>query len=224
MLGFVWSPVNLFPLHGGEKGFCNSVIMWAAGFGEGLDKSFPFSISVGSHAHHFWDNQYDQFNKDDHVIYYALKDCKKNRIEDVIIMKSEEGGVDLWDCRDFVFCHLSCGTHTGTTTKFKGKILNRSPYYWGSSESQPEDLFQFVKSAFEKQKGVRLDVEFAGGYVASPDGTLPVPPQEASRLYASRKHTYLPCPAVRAQGLSGGYSDEFDLYFHQPVPPQYPAI
>ena len=37
MLGFVWSPVNLFPLHGGEKGFCNSVIMWAAGFGEGLD-------------------------------------------------------------------------------------------------------------------------------------------------------------------------------------------
>lgn len=100
-----------------------------------LDKSFPFSISVGSHAHHFWDNQYDQFNKDDHIIYYALKDCKKNRIEDVIIMKSEEGGVDLWDCRDFVFCHLSCGTHTGTTTKFKGKILNRSPYYWGSPSS-----------------------------------------------------------------------------------------
>lgn len=58
-------------------------------------------------------------------------------------------------------------------------------------ESKPEDLFEFVKAAFEKQKSVSLDVEFARGYVASPDGTLPVAAQKASRLYASRKHIYV---------------------------------
>lgn len=58
-------------------------------------------------------------------------------------------------------------------------------------ESRPEDLFQFVKAAFEKQKSVSLDVKFARGYVASPDGRLPVAMQEASRLYASRKHIYV---------------------------------
>ena len=81
--------------------------------------------------------------------------------------------------------------HPNGYTKRKWSTVLHDLGLTASSESPPEDLFQFVKSAFEKQKGVRLDVEFARGYVASPDGTLPVPSQEASRLYASRKHIYV---------------------------------
>lgn len=74
-------------------------------------------------------------------------------------------------------------------------LWNESLYKMGFDrdpvEPTPQDLFRFVKAAFEQQKGVSLDIDFARGYVASLDGMSPIPSNEASRLYSGRSEIYV---------------------------------
>jgi len=60
-----------------------------------------------------------------------------------------------------------------------------------SNEPTSKDLFEFIKSIFEQQKHVHLDIEFERGYIASLDGTMPIRADEASRLFSSRKEIYV---------------------------------
>lgn len=90
----------------------------------------------------------------------------------------------------FPTCGIAVELPAGATMRKWSTILQDLGMA-AEGESKAEDLFRFVKAAFEKQKSASLDMEFARGYVASPDGTIPVASQKASRLYASRKHIYV---------------------------------
>lgn len=60
-----------------------------------------------------------------------------------------------------------------------------------AAEPTVADLFQFIKSAFEKQKGTLLDIEFSKKYIASVDGTSPILASDASRLFSEKNEVYV---------------------------------
>lgn len=55
----------------------------------------------------------------------------------------------------------------------------------------PKELFEFVKAAFEEQKKVILHAEFSSKYIASLDGTAPIPSGKASRVYSGGNIVYI---------------------------------
>ena len=77
-----------------------------------------------------------------------------------------------------------------TITRWKNFLRDH-----GSDIDMPEptaaDLFQFVKSEYERQKGVCLDIEFSKMYIASVDGTSPIPANGASRLFSEKNEVYV---------------------------------
>lgn len=60
-----------------------------------------------------------------------------------------------------------------------------------SKEPTPKELFDFVKAEFERQKGVTLDIIFSQSYIASEDGLMPIPSDEASRIYSGKSEVYI---------------------------------
>lgn len=60
-----------------------------------------------------------------------------------------------------------------------------------SNEPTPKELFDFVKSEFERQKNITLDIFFSQSYIASEDGLMPIPSDEASRIYSGKSEVYV---------------------------------
>lgn len=88
-------------------------------------------------------------------------------------------------------CHIAAELPDGQTiTRWKNFLREH-----GADVDKPEptaaDLFQFVKSEFERQKGVCLDIEFSKKYIASADGTSPIPANDASRLFSEKGEVYV---------------------------------
>lgn len=60
-----------------------------------------------------------------------------------------------------------------------------------ATEPTVADLFEFVKSAFEQQKGIVLNITFSQQYIASTDGISPIPANKASRLFSGKGEVYV---------------------------------
>jgi len=88
-------------------------------------------------------------------------------------------------------CKIAEMLPDGQTLSLWRESLRKKGFVIASPEPTPEDLFKFVKRAFEKQYNEQLDIYFGSGYIASLDGTYPIPSGEASRLYSGRNMVYV---------------------------------
>ena len=88
-------------------------------------------------------------------------------------------------------CHFIAEMQNGKTKSLWNKALSNTGLQFVSDEPSAKELFEFVKSAFEEQKNVQLDIRFIRGYIASVDGTTPIRSDHASRLFSGRYELYI---------------------------------
>lgn len=88
-------------------------------------------------------------------------------------------------------CKIAMELPDSRSKSLWNESLHKMGFDITSIEPTVRELFQFVKTAFERQKGELLDIEFAKGYIASLDGTSPIPANEASRLCSEEKQIYV---------------------------------
>ena len=92
---------------------------------------------------------------------------------------------------EYPTCAIAVNLSKSQTKAMWSDHLAKMGFSVEAEEPQAEDLFGYVKAAFEKQKGKKLDIRLVRGYVASADGNSPVTFAEASRLYSSKDTIYL---------------------------------
>ena len=88
-------------------------------------------------------------------------------------------------------CRLAVSLPKGQTISLWKETLSNMGFDISLPDPTSKDLFEFVKAAFEEQKKEPLHVEFSSKYIASLDGTVPIPSDKASRLYSGGNIVYV---------------------------------
>lgn len=88
-------------------------------------------------------------------------------------------------------CKIATELPDGQTISLWKNYLREYGSDVDAAEPTAADLFQFVKSAFEKQRETLLDIEFSKMYIASTDGVTPIPFNEAARLASDKNMIYV---------------------------------
>ena len=88
-------------------------------------------------------------------------------------------------------CKLAVSLPNGRTISLWKETLGNMGFDISLPDLTSKELFKFVKAEFEEQKKVTLHVEFSSKYIASLDGTAPIPLGKASRLYSGGNIVYV---------------------------------
>ena len=86
--------------------------------------------------------------------------------------------------KDHSTCDLAVMLPDGEAISLWKTMLSNMGFDTSLPEPTPEELFDYVKKSFEAQRNVSLDAEFLKKYIASLDGTKPIPSSQASRLFS----------------------------------------
>lgn len=88
-------------------------------------------------------------------------------------------------------CSLAVMRPEGETISLWKKALNEMGVDTSLPEPTPKELFEFVKKSFEEQQNVSIHAEFVSKFIASMDGTMPIPSTQASRLFSGGSIVYV---------------------------------
>lgn len=93
--------------------------------------------------------------------------------------------------KDHSTCDLAVILPDGKTISLWKAMLSNMGFDTSLPESTPKELFDYVKRTFEAQRQVSLHAEFLKKYIASLDGTKPIPSSQASRLFSGGNIVYV---------------------------------
>lgn len=93
--------------------------------------------------------------------------------------------------KDHSTCDLAVMLPDGEAISLWKTMLSNMGFDTSLPEPTPEELFDYVKKSFEAQRNVSLDAEFLKKYIASLDGTKPIPSSQASRLFSGGSIVYV---------------------------------
>lgn len=88
-------------------------------------------------------------------------------------------------------CSLAVMRPDGETISLWKETLSEMGVDTSLPEPSPQELFEFVKKSFEEQRKVSIHAEFSSKYIASLDGTIPIPSAQASRLFSGGSIVYV---------------------------------
>ena len=88
-------------------------------------------------------------------------------------------------------CRLAVSLPNGQAISMWKETLSNMGFDISLPNPTPKDLFELVRAAFEDQKKEPLNVDFSSKYIASLDGTEPIPSNKASRLYSGGNIVYV---------------------------------